>query len=116
MHFSAFIIVSSAAASASFHCHTSAPPHLVEISDARNVVLPGLPHDFSRAGDDHCCVCNDVTVRLVALQNGGDDDHVVLPSHLQRGADEVEGREESGRREREREEKWFGKKRHTQKM
>ena len=63
---------------------------LVEVAHPRDVVLAGLADHFARVGDDDRGVPENVAVILVALQNGRNDDHVVLlgvtREELRRGA------------------------------
>mmetsp|Transcript_20915 Transcript_20915/g.53601 ORF Transcript_20915/g.53601 Transcript_20915/m.53601 type:complete len:289 (+) Transcript_20915:761-1627(+) len=51
---------------------------LVEVAHARNVVLAVLADDIAVVADDDCGVPDGVSVRGIPLQDGADDDHVVL--------------------------------------
>lgn len=53
---------------------------LVEVSHTWDVIFSGVSNDLSSVRDDHGCVPQDAVV--VALQDGGDDNHVVLHGKL----------------------------------
>ena len=55
---------------------------LVEVADARDVVLAALADDVSVVGDEDGGVPEHVAVRLVPLQDRRDDHHVVLHRQL----------------------------------
>ena len=56
---------------------------LVEVADARDVVLAALADDVSVVGDDDGRVPEHVAVCLVTLQDRRDDHHVVLGRQLE---------------------------------
>ena len=59
------------------------PKHtFIEITNTRDVVLSMLANDIATVADDDGRVPDGVVVLLVTLEDGGDDDHVVLGGQI----------------------------------